>query len=130
MGSLGASSLEPRFLGSAWEGRTFAGPTVPSGPAPVEGGLGDAEDHRQFLANLAWDLVQRFRREEAELHREHPRLLAHRRQENRALIQALRELMAKAELGLEVSAGIRHFLGQWQALKAGRLPDGSAAEGH
>lgn len=74
----------------------------------------DALRDRQFLANFAFDLVQLFRAEEAQLSRTRSPRLEERRRENRRLAQALRELMRQADQGLDVSRGIQAFLRAWR----------------
>lgn len=74
----------------------------------------DTLRNRQFLANLALDLVQIFLVEERHLRRAHSRLLADRRRQNHGLAQELRDLMRRADQGLDIAEGIRQFLSDWR----------------
>ncbi len=110
---------------------------VLSGNEPLAGGWGDRSEsrplhaaaasweacpvrqrnafrNRQFLATFAFDLVQWFRAEEATLKEAGSPQLGSRRRENHRLALRLRELMAEAELGLDITGGIRAFLQAWR----------------
>lgn len=69
--------------------------------------------NRQFLANLAIRVVQRFRDEEAQLRETRSLGLADRRRANRRIALQLQDLMAAVEQGLEVTADIQTFLDTW-----------------
>ena len=77
--------------------------------------LQDDHRNRQFMANLAFDMVLLFRHEEERLSRARSPLLANRRLEHRRLAQELRVLMQEHDQGLDVTNGIQCFLGHWQA---------------
>ncbi|MBK9797205.1 MAG: hypothetical protein IPP58_12050 [Holophagaceae bacterium] len=74
----------------------------------------DAFRNRQFLATFAFDLVQRFRAEEALLKAAKSPRLGSLRQENHHLALWLRDLMEEADQGLDVTPGIRAFLVAWR----------------
>ncbi len=74
----------------------------------------DAFRNRQFLATFTLDLVQWFRAEEARLQEARSPLLVRRRRENHRLARRLRELMAEAGQGLDITSGIRAFLMAWR----------------
>jgi len=70
--------------------------------------------NRQFLANFTFDLVQIFVAEERRLRQARSPLLAERRRQNHSLAQELRDLMRRADQGLEITEGIRAFLSGWR----------------
>jgi len=69
--------------------------------------------NRRFLAVIAVHLVNQLRVEEARLRQSNPEGLTLQLTMNHALAQSLRELMLDADLGLDVTAGLRAFLGAW-----------------
>lgn len=74
----------------------------------------DTLQNRQFLANLTLDLVQTFVAEERRLRQARSPLLAERRRQNHGLARELRDLMRRADQGLEITEGIRAFLADWR----------------
>lgn len=90
----------------------------------------DAFRNRQFLATFAFDLVQWFRAEEARLKAARSPQLVSLRRENHRLAQRLRELMSEAELGLEVTSGIRAFLMGWRFHEAWVPGDSATPKDH
>jgi hypothetical protein len=115
-GALGqaAAGNEP-FLG-CWG--NWADPhSLPAAAASWEACPADAKDafrNRQFLATFTIELVQWFRAEEAKLKQTRSPHLVSRRREHHRLALRLRELMAEADLGLEVVSGIQAFLQEWR----------------
>jgi len=120
LGSLsqGLAGREP--LGGGWEQPSCA-PSLHATAASWEACPALARDafrNRQFLATFAFDLVQRFRAEEALLKAAKSPQLGSLRQEHHHLALWLRDLMAEAELGLDVTPGIRAFLVAWRVHEA------------
>lgn len=92
------------------------------------GASGDPRANRHFLAVFAVYLVKQFREEEALLRHANRSAWSRRRRANQCLARQLRALMVAVDLGLDATAGIRAFLGAWQAHRPLTDPAG-AAEG-
>ena len=73
----------------------------------------DERCNRRFLSTFAIYLVKQFRSEEERLRLARHQDLKCRINDNHRLAQHLRELMLDLDLGIDVTRGIRTFLGAW-----------------
>lgn len=115
LGSLGQGLVGSGPFGGSRENQA-CGPSLQAMAAAWETCPAIAKDafrNRQFLATFAFVLVQRFRAEEAALQQARSLRLERLRREHHRLALWLRDLMAEADLGLEVTGGIRAFLLAW-----------------
>ena len=74
----------------------------------------DAQGNCQFLAHFAIHLVQQFRFDEVQLKAAKSPRLAKQRLANHCLARQLRNLMAVADRGLDVTSDIHVFLEAWR----------------